>query len=109
MFDLTIATLNIAENIVDWTINDEIVIRSDHEVIAFNLLLKNAQQVDSSLNAFYNVQKADWNNFIKNLQSNYSVAKLKIQTLIQSLNIENMKKWLFYFVQRSKMQEKKIF
>ena len=48
-----------AENIVDWAINDEIVTGSDHEVIAFNLLSKNAQKVDSPLNASYNVQKAD--------------------------------------------------
>ena len=66
--------------------------RLDHEVIAFNLLLKNEQKVDSSLIASYNVQKADWNNFMKNLQSNYAVAKLKIQILIQSPNIKNLEK-----------------
>ena len=55
-------------------------------------MLKNAQKVESSLNALYNVQKANWNNFIKNLQSNYASAKLKMQTLSQSSNIENMKK-----------------
>ena len=104
MFDLTLATLKIADNIVDWTINDEIVTKSDQEVIAFNLLSKNTQEVDSSLNALYNVQKADWNNFIKNLQLNYASAKLKKQTLSKSLNIEIWKKWLFYCVQRSKVQ-----
>ena len=51
--------------------------RSDYQVIEFNLLLKKAQKVDSSLNALYNVQKADWNNFIKNLQLNYVSAKIK--------------------------------
>ena len=66
--------------------------RSDHEVIAFNLLSKNAQKVDSSLNASYNVQKADRKNFIKNLQANHAAAKLKIQTLSQSSNIENRRK-----------------
>ena len=64
--------------------------KSDHEVIAFNLLSKNAQKVDSLLNASYNVQKADWNNFIKNLQSNYASANIEMQTLSQSSNIENM-------------------
>ena len=49
MLDLTFATKNIAENIVDWTINDEIVTKSDHEVIAFNLLSKKTQKIDSSL------------------------------------------------------------
>ena len=72
--------------------------RLDHEVIAFNLLSKNAGKVDNSLNAFYKVHKANWNNFMKNLQSNYAVAKFKMQTLIQSSDIENMKKWLFYWV-----------
>ena len=48
---LTLATLKIAENIVNWAINDEIMTRSDHEVTAFNLLSKNAQKVNSSLNA----------------------------------------------------------
>ena len=75
VLDLTFATSRIAENIIDWAINDEIVTGSDHEVIAFNLLSKNAQKVDCPFNASYNVQKADWNNFIKNLQSNYASAK----------------------------------
>ena len=66
--------------------------KSDHEIIAFNLLSKNAQKIDSSLNASYNVQKANWINFIKNLQSNYVSAKAKMQSLIQISNIENMKK-----------------
>ena len=72
--------------------NDEIVMKSDHEVITFNLWSKNAQKVNSSLNASYNVQKADWNNFIKNLQLNYASANFEMQTLSQSSNIENMKK-----------------
>ena len=53
---------------------------------------KRQQKVYNALNASYNVQKADWKNFIKNLQSNHSAAKLKMQTLSQSLNIENMNK-----------------
>ena len=44
MLSLTFATKKIAEKIVDWTMNDEIVTRSNHEVIAFNLLWKNAQK-----------------------------------------------------------------
>ena len=92
VLDITFATLKIAENIVDWAINDEIVTKSDHEVIPFNLLSKNAQKVDSSLNALYIVQKANWNNFIKDLQLNCASAKLEMQTLSQSSNIENMKK-----------------
>ena len=55
VLDLTFATSRIAENIIDWAINDEIVTGSDHEVIAFNLLSKNAQNVDSPLNALYKV------------------------------------------------------
>ena len=92
VLDLTFATSKMAENIVDWAINDEIMTKLDHEVIAFYLLSKNAQKVDNSLNALYNVQTADWKNFIKNLQSNHVAAKFKIKTLSQSLNIENIKK-----------------
>ena len=92
MLHLTFATKKIAENIVDWTINDKIVTKSDHEMIAFNLLSKKTQKIDSSLNASYKVQKANWINFIKNLQSNYASAKSKMQKLIQTLNFENMKK-----------------
>ena len=44
------------------------------------------------MNASYNVQKADWENFIKNLQINYASAKLEMQRLIQILNTANMKK-----------------
>ena len=55
MLDLVFATFKIAENIIDWAINDEIVTKLDHEVITFNLLSKNAQKVDSSLNTSYNV------------------------------------------------------
>ena len=92
VFDLTFATLKIAENIVNWTRNDEIVTKLDHEVIAFNFVSKKTQKVDNSLNTTYNVQKADWNNIIKNLQINYASAKLKMQTLIKFSNIENVKK-----------------
>ena len=95
VFDLTFATSKIVENIVDWAINNDIVTKSDYEVIVFNVLTKNAQKVDSSLNASYNVEKIDWNNFIKNLQSNYASAKSKMQTLSQSSNIENMKNYYF--------------
>ena len=66
--------------------------KSDYEVIAFSLLSKNTQKVNSLLNAIYNVQKADWKNFVQNLQSNYASAKIKMQMLIQTSNIENMKK-----------------
>ena len=100
--DLIFAITKIAENIIDWTINDEIVTRSDHEVIEFSLLSKNTQKVDSSLNATYNVQKADWKNFVQNLQLNYASAEIKMQMLSQTSNIENMKKWLFYCVERLK-------
>ena len=40
VLDLIFTTLNFAENIVDWAINDEIMTKSDHEVTAFNLLSK---------------------------------------------------------------------
>ena len=65
---------------------------SDHEVIAFTIISKHAQKVDSSLNATYNVQKADWENFKKNLQSNYASTKFEMQILMMTSNIENMKK-----------------
>ena len=68
------------------------VTRLDHEVIAFNILSKNAQKVNSSLNALYNVQKANCNNFFENLHLNHVFTKWKLQTLNQFLNIENMKK-----------------
>ena len=72
--------------------------KSDHEVIAFNLLSKKTQKVNSLLNATYNVQKPDRKNCIKNLQENYVSTNLKMQTLIKSSNIENMIKSLFYCV-----------
>ena len=40
LLDLTFATKKLAENIVNWTINDEIVTKWDHEILLFNLLLK---------------------------------------------------------------------
>ena len=67
VFDLTFVITKIAENIIDWTINDEIVTKSHHDIIAFNLLSKNNQKVNSSLNTTYNVQKADWKIFVQNL------------------------------------------
>ena len=56
------------------------------------MISKHAQKVDSSLNATYNVQKADWENFKKNLQSNYASTKFEMQILMMTSNIENMKK-----------------
>ena len=44
------------------------------------------------MTASYNLQKVNWINFIKNLQSSYASAKTKMQSLIQTLNIENMEK-----------------
>ena len=76
ILDLTFATSKMTENIIDWTINDKIVTRSDHEVITFNLMSKNAQKIDSSLNALYNVQKVNWKFFIQDLQLNYASTKL---------------------------------
>ena len=104
VLDLTFVITKIAENIIDWTIDNEIMKKLDHEIIAFNSLSRNTQKVNSSLNATYNVQRADWKSFVQNLQSNYTSAKVKIQMLIQISNIEKMKKWLFYCVQQLKTQ-----
>ena len=82
IFDLTFVTLKIVKNVIDWTINNEIVTKSDHEIISLNFLSKNASKVDNLLNASNNVQKTNWGNFEKNLQLNYAAAKSKIQMLI---------------------------
>ena len=92
ILDLTFATSNIAENIVDWTINDEIVTRSDHEVIAFNLLSKNAPKVDNSLNASYNVQKADLKIFYQKSAIESRIYEIKNVDVNSSFKYERYEK-----------------
>ena len=82
IIDLLFAISEITKNIIDWTINDKIVTKSNHEVIEFNLVSKNAKNIDSLLNALYMFKKRIEIFFIQNLQLNYAFTKLKMQKLI---------------------------
>jgi len=51
----------------NWQI-DEIATDSDHEVIQFTISTKEAEMIESSLNASYNTVKANWMKFAQQLQ-----------------------------------------
>jgi len=57
---------------------------SDHEVIQFELTANESEWVESSLNASYNIVKADWPKFAETLQIFSSQIGNQIQKLSQT-------------------------
>ncbi len=51
----------------NWKIDEEMTIDSDYEVNNFIISIKEAKIIKSSLNSLYNVIKADWTKFAKEL------------------------------------------
>jgi len=60
---------------------------SDHEVIQFELTEIESEWVNSSLNAAYNIVKADWVKFAQTLQLNAIIISRKIAN---TSNLEEM-------------------
>ena len=46
--------------ITNWSINENAITESDHEIIEFSIICKNIETIDHFINNAYNVDKTDW-------------------------------------------------
>ena len=70
---------------------------SDHEVIQFELTANESEWVESSLNASYNIVKADWPKFAETLQILSSQIENQIQNLTQTPSNANLEEIAILF------------
>ena len=91
--DLTFATRQLSTEVIDWQIKENEYSDSDHEVIQFSVVTENIELVESSFNAPFNIQKANWSQFRQQLaQNSAELLKELQQTLRQkSVTTEKMK------------------
>ena len=69
ILDLTLATQDIFDRVVDWAVDDNAHTGSDHEVVRFTLVLDTDNLIPSPMSNKYNWQKADWDSFNTTLKS----------------------------------------
>ncbi len=55
-------------HIKNWHIDENADTEFNHEVILFTIVTKKVKLIENSLNASYNLQKADWKDFDEHLQ-----------------------------------------
>jgi len=87
VIDLTFVTPSLCGFIKNWQVNEDLNSESDHEVIQFELTEIESEWVNSSLNAAYNIAKADWVKFAQTLQLNAIIISRKIAN---TLNLKEM-------------------
>ena len=68
VLDLAFATPTITAQICNWQVREDQATGSDHEVIQFDWLFSNRNLVESPFTAPYNLLKADWKLFSKEMQ-----------------------------------------
>ncbi len=68
-------------HIKNWHIDENADTEFDHEVILFTIVMKKVKLVENSLNASYNLQKADWKDFEKHLQKTKDKMIVKMQRI----------------------------
>ncbi|CUS08851.1 unnamed protein product [Tuber aestivum] len=68
ILDLTLATPDIFERLIDWAVDQDAHTGSDHEVVRFSLVLNTDTLVPSPMSNKFNWQVADWESFQKTLQ-----------------------------------------
>ena len=68
VLDLTLATQDIFDRVVDWAVDEDAHTGSDHEVVRFSLVLDTDNLVHSPMSNKYNWQKADWTSFESTLK-----------------------------------------
>ena len=86
VIDLTFANSKIENAITNWSIDENTVTGSDHEVIRFELIasFKNLTSHATALFNKYNCNKADWNTFAKFLDENSTIYKSQVQCLLNN-------------------------
>ena len=91
IIDLIFAILYMINKIINWSINENAVTKSDHEIIEFLIICKNIETVDNFINKTLNVDKTDWNKFEKYLKSMYESNIISMQKLIENFTSINLK------------------
>ncbi len=94
-------------HIKSWHINENADTEFDHEVILFTIVMKKMKLIENSLNASYNLQKADWKDFDEHLQKikdkmivkMQKITRLEAKVIYLTKYIKNTVK-LFVFKQR---------
>ena len=79
VLDLAFASENMRNHIKNWHIDENADTGSDHEVILFTIVTEKVNLVENSLNAPYNLQKADWKGFDEHLQKAKDKMIVKMQ------------------------------
>ena len=90
IIDLTFANSKIENAITNWSIDENAVTGSDHEVIRFELIasFKNLTSHATALSNKYNYNKADWDKFAKFLDENAINYESQIQSLLNNYQFD---------------------
>ena len=90
IIDLTFANFEIENAITNWSIDENAVTGSDHEVIRFELIasFKNLTSHATALSNKYNCNKADWDKFAKFLDENAINYESQIQSLLNNYQFD---------------------
>ena len=90
IIDLTFANSKIKNAITNWSIDENAVTGSDHEVIRFELIasFKNLTSHATALSNKYNCNKADWDKFAKFLDENAINYESRIQSLLNNYQFD---------------------
>jgi len=67
ILDLTLATCDIYDRLVNWVVDEQAHTGSDHEVVRFTLVYDTNNLIPSPMSNKYNWQKTDWESFNKTL------------------------------------------
>ena len=91
VIDLTFANSKIENAITNWSIDENEVTSSDHEVIQFELIasFKNLTTHATELSNKYNCNKADWDKFAKFLDENSINYETQVQSLLNSYQCDD--------------------
>ncbi len=81
ILDLAFASKNMRNHIKNWHIDENVNTEFNHEVILFTIVMKKVKLIENSLNASYNLQKADWKDFDEHLQKTKDKMIVKMQKI----------------------------
>src|SRR5437588_11071745 len=84
VFDLTLATQDIFDRLVDWAVDENAHTGSDHEVVRFSLILDTDNLVHSPMSNKYNWQTADWIFFESTLKQQMAEASSTFTSYLTS-------------------------
>jgi len=92
ILDLTLATCDIYERLVDWAVDEQAHTGSDHEVVRFTLVYDTDNLIPSPMSNKCNWQKADWESFNKTLYTLMHKSTATFYTLLESATTDDLDK-----------------